>query len=200
MGWPGKQNGRHALRVRAPRARTDELVVEEVGDEVLVYDERTAAAHCLSGPAGAVWRACDGQTTIDEIAARIKLDHETVVRALDQLEQCELLDVPEPAGITRRDATEKLLKVGAAAAVASPLIYSIAAPTPALAASQAACLGLGCVHDCGNGSGGCKSLNCCCCNPGDADHKVCTADCNTLNCNNAVVVAICQTNGSGCNC
>lgn len=200
MGWPHKRDKKHATQVRAPLARTDELVVEHAGDEVLIYDERTAAAHCLSTTAASVWRASDGRTTVEELSTKLQLDRETVVAALAQLEECELLDVPQLDGITRRDATMRLAKVGAAAAVVGPLISSIAAPTPALAASQAACLLLGCTSSCGAGNGGCKSIQCCCCNPGAGSNKVCTADCSGTNCNNSVVVQICNTNGSGCNC
>jgi hypothetical protein len=171
--------------VLKPVARTDELVVEEAGDEVLVYDQQTAAAHCLTSQAAAVWRACDGQTTPAQIAVKLEFDPETVSRALEELERCELLqtfEVPKASGVTRREATLRFAKVGAAAA-AAPLIYSIAAPTPAMAQSQAFCLALGCGAALGNGGcDTCFAHNCCCCCPGESSNKHCTADCTPTNC------------------
>ena len=61
-------NGRRSVaraaassRSKKPLARSEELVIEELGDELLVYDERTQRAHCLSATAARVWRACDGK-------------------------------------------------------------------------------------------------------------------------------------------
>lgn len=177
MGLWGKKN---AFEMRTPLARSDRLVVEQVGDEVLIYDQDTAAAHCLSPHAAAVWRACDGQTTNDQIAAKLDLDPEAVRRALEELERCALLEtltVPSGDGVTRRQTIVRLSKVGAAAA-AAPLIYSIAMPTPAMAVSQAFCLGQGCGHGCST----CFEVNCCCCCPGSGDTKHCTADCTAAHC------------------
>lgn len=180
---------KNAFEMRTPLARSERLVVEQIDDEVLVYDQDTAAAHCLSGTAASVWRACDGRTTSGEIAAELELDLQTAKLALEELERCDLLEVPQPTGVTRREATTRIVKVGAVAA-AAPLIYSIAAPAPAMAQSQAFCLGQGCGHGCDQ----CFSVNCCCCCPGSADTKHCTADCSAANCNGP---GPCP--GSGCN-
>lgn len=199
MGWLQKLNPGHAAELRMPLARTEELVVEQVGDELLVYDQRSNRAHCLSGAAAAVWRASDGRTTMDNLSARLELDRETVMGARDELDACELLDSPQPAGVTRREATVRMAKVGAAAA-AAPLIYSIAAPTPALAASQAFCLSLGCVQDCGT----CHQGGCACCGPGNqttSADKICTQDCSATYCNDTIRAAHCGTisPSSACN-
>ncbi len=125
-------------RFQPPLARVDQLVVEEIGDEVLVYDQRSDQAHCLGPTAASVWRACDGGAGIKQIAAKLGLDRDVVSHAIDELDECRLLDGPGTAGLTRREATRKLAKLGTAA-VAAPLIYSIVAPSPALAASEAFC-------------------------------------------------------------
>jgi hypothetical protein len=181
------------MRVQNPLARTDELVVEEVADEVLVYDQRNDQAHCLSSDAGTVWRACDGKTSVSGLSAKLGMDEATVSRAMDELEQCGLLDSgPKSAGITRREATARMAKVGAAAASA-PLIYSIMAPTPALAASQAFCLSFGCIN---TGCGACHNCGCACCGPGNSGgvgvNKLCTADCTSVNCTIALLESHCD--------
>jgi hypothetical protein len=47
------------------------LVINELTDEVLVYDLKRDKAHCLNQTAAAVWKLCDGQRTVAEIAALV---------------------------------------------------------------------------------------------------------------------------------
>jgi hypothetical protein len=47
--------------IRQPLAKTSELVVKKVGEELLVYDLARHKAHALNRIASAIWRACDGQ-------------------------------------------------------------------------------------------------------------------------------------------
>jgi hypothetical protein len=146
-----------------PLARSTDLIIEELGDEVLVYDTKIDRGHSLSPEASKVWRACNGTTSAEELSARLGLDSETVDRALDELSSCDLLEVSPTImadGSTRREVSLKLAKVGAAVA-AAPLIVSVVAPTPAMARSIAACARF----TSGNcGGGGCLSLcGCCCC-------------------------------------
>ena len=169
-----------------PLARSQDLIVEEVGDEVLVYDSNADTAHCLSPDAASVWRRCDGKTPIDGLTAQVDLSAERVESALSELERCELLEQPAtPAGHTRRDLTLKVARISAAAA-ATPLIISVAAPTPAQAATRAFCAQFS-SGNCGmETSGGCSgSVGCCCCTPtlvrqGGSFPGPTTSPCNTL--------------------
>jgi hypothetical protein len=153
----------------APLARSIDLIVEELGDEVLIYDTTIDRGHSLSPDAARVWRACNGKTPVEQLSSRLGLDQDTVDRALAELDSCELLEVKPSIvadGSTRREVTLRLAKVGAAA-TAAPLILSVVAPTPAMAVTLAQCLQAGIAHsnDCGGSepSGGCKSIGCCCC-------------------------------------
>lgn len=58
-------------RTHLPQARTDDLVINELSDEVLVYDLQRDKAHCLNAAAASVWKQCDGRTTVAEIARRL---------------------------------------------------------------------------------------------------------------------------------
>ena len=172
----------HATEIRRPLARTDELIVEELEGQVLIYDQRTDEAHCLSPAAARVWRACDGRTDRQQLAAQLELDPSDVTQALAELEACGLLD-GIGSGVTRREATARIAKAGAAAAVATPFIYSIVAPVPAAAVSLTVlCQAVNAIagHDCGNKVGqGCGSIpGCCCCHsPGSPlDPGICTGD------------------------
>jgi len=176
-----------------PLARSDELVVEEVGDELLVYDQTNEYAHSLSVAAARVWRACDGETTVEALRGKLDMDSDTVSRALEELEQCSLLDNGRPQeGITRREATLRTAKLGAAAAGGS-LIYTILAPVPAMAATQVYCLGLGCTQGCGT----CHQAGCACCGPGGNEDKICVQDCSSTFCNEAIIKAKCTPTFQG---
>ncbi len=59
-------------RALMPRARQDELVVEELQDETLVYDLKRHKARCLNRTAALVWRCCDGQTSVADVAALLE--------------------------------------------------------------------------------------------------------------------------------
>src|SRR4051812_10883764 len=85
------------IRQVAPHAREEGLVIQELPDELLVYDLDRHKAHCLNHTAAFIWKRCDGKTTVAEIAARIskefnaRADEEVVWLALDQLEKTDLL-------------------------------------------------------------------------------------------------------------
>ena len=126
-----------------PRARQSELVTREVAGEMLVYDRRSDAAHCLNPTAALVWAHCDGQTTVAEMARllasemRTPVGDEVVWLALTQLEKSSLLQEPwpRPAQIEPMSRRTLVKRLGIAAAMTVPLVTSIIAPTAAAAAS-----------------------------------------------------------------
>ena len=125
-----------------PSARTEGLVVEEIGDELLVYDLNTDEAHSLDPAAAAIWRACDGTATVAGIATRLNLDDAAVQATLKHLGELNLLAGEVPAVTvthSRRAVLRRGLVAGAAGAVAVPVIHSIVAPAPAHAQSSSLC-------------------------------------------------------------
>ncbi len=129
---------------RVPRARTEGLVVQELPDEVLVYDRERDKAHCLNQTAALVWKYCDGETTVSNIAQRMgrdlntaPVDEKVVWYALDQLGKDHLLEesIAPPALLAGMSRREMVRVLGVAAVVAVPLVTSIIAPTPAQAAT-----------------------------------------------------------------
>jgi len=50
-----------------PSARKTGLVVQDMPDEVLVYDLDSNKAHCLNKSAALVWKSCDGTKTVSDI-------------------------------------------------------------------------------------------------------------------------------------
>jgi Coenzyme PQQ synthesis protein D (PqqD) len=128
-------------RIKHPVAREEDLLVEHLADETVIYDTRTKEAHCLSPLSAAVFAHCDGRTTVDQLAALATerldepVDGPRVMDALAQLQERDLLAVPPRDGLSRRDMLRRTAMAGAAAA-SIPLITTIVAPTPAAAQTQ----------------------------------------------------------------
>ena len=150
-----------------PCVRTEGLVVQALPDEVLVYDLERHKAHCLNHTAALIWKRCDGQTTMTEMAHLLSHEMKTPVPeavvwlALQQLSKARLLavggDMPgEGARMSRRQV---MRRIGWAATVTLPLVTSIVAPT---AVEAATCLttGFPCTSSAQCCSGVCVGLIC----------------------------------------
>jgi len=144
-------------------ARREDLVIQELPGEVLLYDPRNHRAHCLNRPAAAVWRACDGARTVADLRVvataelGAPLAPEAVDLALRQLSEAGLLRAPLPPAAERLTRRELARRLGAAALV--PALLSLTAPDAAAAAASG-CRSRG--QSCsGTGQGTCcVGLNC----------------------------------------
>ena len=142
-----------------PIARQNGLVVQEMPDEVLVYDMDTNKAHCLNHSAAQIWKSCDGKNSVADMVREFdgKVTEDFVWLAIDQLNENNLLEnkvAPRFQGQSRRQV---LKTIGLASVVALPIIASLVAPKNALGAVSCACTGVGqCV-----GRTGCQSQNNC---------------------------------------
>src|SRR5277367_3365428 len=122
-----------------PKAKTERLIVKVIDDETLVYDHGRAS--CLNEFAARVWRECDGEKSVADIADELGEDERAVWLALHRLNKSKLLveEIALPldmrTGKTRREIAGQL---GLGAAVAA--VSSIVAPT---AAHSFSCGGLG---------------------------------------------------------
>src|SRR5207245_4978016 len=120
-----------------PDARRERLLLEEVGEELVVYDLERHRAHQLNRTAALVWQSCDGHKTVADLKRVLQdelnpaADEVIVWKALDRLGKARLLREPitRPAGMTRRQALGKFGR-GAALALLVPVVTSITAPTP----------------------------------------------------------------------
>jgi hypothetical protein len=146
-----------------PRARKDDLLEETVGEELLLYDQNSHTAHCLSPIAACVWRHCDGEHDATELAELAGASENLVADALHELREKDLLDAKPTLtqstipGESRREAIGRVARYGAAAAAGS-LIVSATAATPAMASSGEEELLVG-NYECG----GVSTKNCCDC-------------------------------------
>lgn len=148
-----------------PTARKSGLVVQEVPDEVLVFDLESNKAHCLNRTASLVWKSCDGKTSVTNIADFVgkqtgeKVSDDVVWLAIDQLSENRLLESEVKSTFTGISRREVVKRIGLASAVALPIVASLVAPQNALANVSCVCLTS---LDCGfPGFETCTSLVCC---------------------------------------
>lgn len=171
-----------------PRARFDELVVSEVEEEVLVYDQTRQEAHSLNPAAALVWRNCDGKKSVTDLAMLLnsKLglppSEASVWGALDRLEEANLLAEPVTAeagdGASRREFMKRVGLATAAAGVASvitigvPAAFAASSCTPrtdncgggklnlgATCTHGSDCCSCGCLNDAVTGTTTCQPLH-----------------------------------------
>jgi hypothetical protein len=164
--------------IKFPIARSEDLLVQSLGEESVVYDDATKEAHCLKPLAAKVFEHSDGHTKVDAIAARVSEElGETVTvpqvqDAVAQLEAHGLMDHgPGSNDISRRELMRRSAKVGATAAVSAPLISSVFS-APAWAAGTSKTCGQLLCCTCFTGSG--LNANDCCYIPHVTQNCECT--------------------------
>jgi hypothetical protein len=151
-----------------PKARSNDLLIEDLGGELLIFDVSSNRAHCLNGSAAAIWRHCDGTRSLATLAEHLfpgleASDAQRLVSVgVERLRRRRLVEnsAPEaPVDLSKRQTMKRLAILAAAAGIAAPLISTVVAPTSAAAFS---CLPIG--------------------SPCTADVQCCTGICNLLTC------------------
>lgn len=146
-----------------PMSRKSNVVVQEIKNEVLVYDLNINKAFCLNQTSAMVYLLSDGNNSVAEISAlmskklKISVSEDLVWLALDGLMKDNLLENSEEqtnhfAASSRREAVKR---VGLASLVMFPIISSIVAPNAAMAQSALLPLNAAC-----SSSSVCQSNNC----------------------------------------
>ena len=88
-----------------PRSRQRGLIVDEVGDETIVFDEERREAHSLNRLASVVWRHCDGATSVPRLAELVgeelslAVNERIVDYALDMLDGVHLMQEENDAAV-----------------------------------------------------------------------------------------------------
>jgi hypothetical protein len=111
-----------------PRARAKGVLTEPVGDGAIVHDQEWARQHTLNQTAAVVWRHCDGQHTVEELAALVNRelgisgDDSVVLLALAQLDEARLLAEPTVVPILLALMLRRALVQRAAAVIGAGLL------------------------------------------------------------------------------
>ena len=125
------------MKKALPKARTTDIVVQDLGKEILLYDLITHKAFNLNETSSVVYQACNGRTSFEELKSKYKFTDDSIYLALDDFRKNNLIEdgdfVSPFAGMSRREA---IRKVGLASMTALPVISSLAAPTAAMAQSN----------------------------------------------------------------
>lgn len=135
-----------------PIARTQNLLIQKVDNELMVYDQERDVCHCLNPVAARVWNYCDGYNTVEDITKFLEQELEVsadtdindlVWLALEELGSFHLIKEYHPEQIvstptiSRRKVMKKATLVGGFALGALfPMVSSITAPAAAQAASK----------------------------------------------------------------
>lgn len=120
-----------------PIARHSGIVIQEIDNEVLVYDLKSNKACCLNDAAAFVWRACDGRNSINDMvrhfesAGRGKVSEDFVWLAVDQLNANGLLESEVSVRFSGQSRRGVIKSIGLASMAALPMISSLAAPPSA---------------------------------------------------------------------
>ncbi len=148
-----------------PTARKSGLVVQDVPDEVLIFDLKSNKAHCLNLTAATVWKSCDGKTSVREIASILEkqsgksVSDDIIWLAIDQLNENSLLEGKTSSKFSGQSRREVIKKIGLASVIALPVVASLVAPKNAMANVSCVCFSS---DDCGfPGFETCTSRNCC---------------------------------------
>ena len=147
-----------------PKAKTSEILVQELDKELLVYNLKTNQAFCLNETSAIIYQLCDGKNSIADISSSVakklkrEVSDELIWLALDGLKKEHLLENSEQFeidfnGLNRRQI---IRKVGLATLIALPIVSSVIAPSAAMAASGGLALLAVCSTNQDCASGFCK--------------------------------------------
>lgn len=108
-----------------PHARRENMLVERLADETLVYDVERNNAHSLRPLAALVWSLSDGATSPAALAsaarrAGFEADEKLVSLALDELGRAGLVADWERRGVSRRALLRNVAMLVGVASIAAP--------------------------------------------------------------------------------
>jgi hypothetical protein len=135
------------LYPKFPKARDDEdIVVQEVFDEYMLYDLKRHKSHLLNPTAAKVWQWCDGTTPPLELSMKLsttfglpqdKADN-VLWLTLDRLERAHLLEAKVKRPATYQKITRRQL-LGLVGVGLLPVILSTTVALESAHASHAVC-------------------------------------------------------------
>ncbi len=122
--------------MRFPKSKNDDLIVQSVGNELLIFNLKSNQAFSLNETTKTIYQACDGKTSFAELNYKYNYSDDLIFLALDQLKKNDLIEDSYQtrfSAVSRRDV---IRKIGFASIIALPVISAITVPTAALAGSN----------------------------------------------------------------
>jgi hypothetical protein len=121
--------------MKLPKARTRNLLEQNLKYETMIYDLTTNKAFHLNETLSAVYQACGQNQTFDELKRESKFTDDFIHLALDELKRNNLLADEYDSPFKSTSRREVIKKVGLATMFTLPLITALSAPIAARAAS-----------------------------------------------------------------
>ena len=59
------------VMTKLPKTRNENIVVQEMDSEILIYDLNTNKAFCLNETSAVIYHLCDGKRTVAEISRQL---------------------------------------------------------------------------------------------------------------------------------
>lgn len=130
--------------MKLPPARTADIIVQEAGIELLVYDLTIHRAYHLNKTSKIIYHYCDGKTSFDELKSRHNFTDDLIFLALEQLEKENLLLTGHFGPRLKKHVSRRTVTAQIGLSLAAlPVITSLVAPTAAVAQSVRAACGNG---------------------------------------------------------
>ena len=129
-----------------PRSIQQDVSIQQIGTETLLYDGRRHLAFCLNASSAVVWRLANGTNTISQMSEAasfelgVGLSEDLVRFTVDTLRSDGLIELATETevGIDAAPCISRramLQRLGAGGAMLLPVVASIVAPTAAQAYS-----------------------------------------------------------------
>src|SRR5262245_3046878 len=124
-----------------PKARTAQLVIEELVDECIIYDPDNKKAHNLNSISSWIWHHCDGSTSVEQMVVEFERgfhredSRQVILSGLEQLRTANLLlnAEGEQGALAPSEHLMSRRAVVAAGSALMPTVASILVPTAAAA-------------------------------------------------------------------
>lgn len=140
-----------------PLSKTENIIVQKTGREILLYDLSINKAFCLNESLTVIYENCDGRTSFEAFKRKYKFTDDLIYFGLDELKRENLIEgegADHFAGLTRREIVRR---VGLATMIVLPVITSLMAPTAANAATGCRASGQTCIVNANAQSNCCNS-------------------------------------------
>jgi hypothetical protein len=124
------------------KSLSDHVIIEDLGQECIVYNAKTKQAHCLNQSVKWIWQQCDGRKTVDEIVENFERHFgctnawADVCAGLRQLASANLVSGEVPSALPVQQPVVSRRGVMIAASLLAPVITSILVPPAAAAKSK----------------------------------------------------------------
>ncbi len=149
-----------------PKARQENLVIQELENEILIYDIKSNKCFCLNESLKLIWHLCDGKNSANEISNLMSQNFRTIVSenfillGLRELYREDLLEKEGDLEFSflKSSRRELIKNIGFASIITLPIISSVVVPSVAMAQSVT---GLPLFADCSPTGAACRpGLSC----------------------------------------